>query len=129
MTLTPDPATRRLSTRRLIVAAILAVFLAATVTPHPAGVVLGILVAATIVAPWRSWSRRLVAAFDPPAPPLHLVPDEPAPRSSSLVAIDAELAGRRLRPLTPGQRAVIQAWAARHVAPYEPFPDDDEVTR
>lgn len=130
MILTPDPTTRRLSTRRLVVAAIVGTFLAATLTPHVAGLVLGILIAATIVAPWRSWGRRLAAVFDPPAPPLHLVPDEPAPRSSSLVAIDAELAGRRLRPLTPGQRAVIQAWAARHLAPYEPFPyDDDEAIR
>lgn len=58
-------------------------------------------------------------------------PGEPygdsAPASVDLIAVDAELAGRRLKPLTPGQRDVVARWAARHIAPYEPFPDGDEL--
>lgn len=58
-------------------------------------------------------------------------PDEPygdsAPASVDLIAVDAELAGRRLKPLTPGQRDVVARWAARRIAPYEPFPDGDEL--
>ena len=49
---------------------------------------------------------------------------EPAPASVDLIGIDAELVSRRLKALTPGQRQVVEGWAARHIAPYEPFPDE-----
>lgn len=116
---------RRVSRRRLVVAAGLAVFLAVAVTPHVAGIVFGGLGAAAIVAPWSRWGRRLAGAFAPPAPPLRPLPDGPAPLTPTLAGVDGELAARRLRPLTPGQRAVIEAWAARNLTPYQPFPDDD----
>ena len=41
-----------------------------------------------------------------------------------IVGIDAELAARRIRPLTPGQRHIIERWAARHTTTPEPFPDE-----
>jgi len=114
---------------RTLVAVVLATALALAaigevlIAARFAAVVAAIAVA-LIVAVWHQVGRhrghgtyRAGAGADEPY-------GDPAPASVNLAGVDAELVSRRLKALTPGQHRVIEGWAARHIAPYEPFPDE-----
>jgi len=113
----PIPATRR-HRWGVIPAAVVLGTLAALVLPGALGLGVALVVIGAGVVRFTGWQPHPKAPAGTPA--------RSSVRAPSLIAVDAELAARRLRPLTPAQHKVVERWAARHLEPYEPFPEPDE---
>jgi len=112
------PVTARHYRWGVIPAAVVLASLAALALPGALGLAVALVVVGAALVRFTGWQPH------PKAPAG--TPTRSSVRAPSLVGIDAELVARRLRPLTPAQHAVVERWAARHLEPYEPFPEPDE---